>query len=269
MPSPFPGFDPYLEATGKWEDFHNKLMGDIERDLSQSLPARYAVRMGERSYVEFVEPQSTRRGEWVFKPDVGIKSGETAQIATAAETSVLEKVAVDMECLVEIEFRELFIEIYELGAEQRLVTGIEILSPSNKRHGTVGWYQYERKRSMFILGHANLVEIDLLRGGQRMPMAGPWADSPYYVMVLRKERAPIGKVLAADYREPLPTIPIPLAPPDPDATLPLQRMIEIIYDRSRYAREIDYALPLRPPLPDADAAWIAERVKAWKSEGPR
>jgi hypothetical protein len=29
--------DPFIEAQGLWEDFHNKLMGDMERLLSQTL----------------------------------------------------------------------------------------------------------------------------------------------------------------------------------------------------------------------------------------
>jgi hypothetical protein len=51
----------------------------------------------------------------------------------------------------------------------RLVTGIEVLSPANKRPGTVGWYQYERKRKVFLEGHANLVEIDLLSARNHRP----------------------------------------------------------------------------------------------------
>jgi hypothetical protein len=40
--------------------------------------------------------------------------------------------------LVEEEHREAFVEIYEATPEQRLVTSIEILSPSNKRPRTPG-----------------------------------------------------------------------------------------------------------------------------------
>src|SRR5437764_455214 len=51
MASPFPGMDPYIEACGLWEDFHAKLIGEIERTLAPILPSRYVVRAGERSYV--------------------------------------------------------------------------------------------------------------------------------------------------------------------------------------------------------------------------
>jgi hypothetical protein len=80
--------------------------------------------------------------------------------------------------VVEDEHREAFVEIYEATPEQRLVTSIEILSPSNKRPRTPGYDLYLRKRQSLLLGDANLVEIDLLRGGSRMPMLDLWPDSP-------------------------------------------------------------------------------------------
>ena len=73
------------------------------------------------------------------------------------------------------EHRETFVEIYAANHGQRLVTTIEILSPSNKRPGTEGWELYQRKRQTLLLGNVNLVEIDLLRGGQRDAHARPLA----------------------------------------------------------------------------------------------
>src|SRR5262245_65516905 len=104
-------------------------MGDLERFLSQTLPPRYAVRLGERSYVEFVNPQTAVQGEHLFKPDVGIKTAEPVNGGAGGQTSVLEQSAVDMEGLVEEEFREVFLEIHEVDPQLRLVTGLEILSP--------------------------------------------------------------------------------------------------------------------------------------------
>jgi Protein of unknown function (DUF4058) len=130
MRSPFPGMDPFIEAQGLWEDFHNKLMGDMERFLSQSLPPRYTVRLGERSYVEFVVPETARQGEHLFKPDVGIKTTQPVSGGASSPSSVLEEAAVNMEGLVEEEFREVFLEILEVDRHFRLVTRIEVLSPT-------------------------------------------------------------------------------------------------------------------------------------------
>ena len=81
--------------------------------------------------------------------------------------------AVTMRAFINEHFRENFIEIYKTDPEVRLVTCIELLSPLNKRRGSEGWEQYLRNRNSLLLGSANLVEIDLLRGGQRLPMVEP------------------------------------------------------------------------------------------------
>jgi hypothetical protein len=158
------------------------------------------------------------------------------------------------------EHREAFIEIYEDDPEGRLVTCVEVLSPSNKRKRSKGRKLYLRKRQSLLLGTANLVEIDLLRGGQRMPMLGAWPDTPYTLLVCREHRAPYCTVWPAHYREPLPALPVPLSHPDPDLRIELQPLLTSIYARSRYQRDIDYGKPLDPPLAEADAAWLAGRL---------
>src|SRR5207248_6305843 len=137
--------------------------------------------------------------------------------------------------------REPFIEIYGLNPERHLVTGIEVLSPSNKRPGTRGWDDYFRKRSAFLNGAANFVEIDLLRDGRRMPMREPWPESPYYVLVSRERDAPACEVWPAHSLLPLPEIPIPLDGRDADVVIGLQKMVDEIYQRAKYASEIDYS----------------------------
>ncbi len=91
-----------------------------------------------------------------------------------------------MQALFQAEYAEVFLEIHQTDPERRLITGIELLSPSNKRRGTKGWRLYHRKRQVYLRGLAHFVELDLLRRGRRMPMAGRWPDSPYYLLVCRK-----------------------------------------------------------------------------------
>jgi hypothetical protein len=83
-----------------------------------------------------------------------------------------------MSAFVAEKLKETFVEIYLEGEECILVTCIEVLSPSNKRRGTEGWKDYERKRQAMLLGRANFIEIDLVRGGSKLPMLDPWPDSP-------------------------------------------------------------------------------------------
>src|SRR5271165_2204363 len=63
MRSPFPGMDPYIEASGIWEDFHHNLITEIQGAISAVLPERYVVRAGERSYVVL----SARNGETEYR----------------------------------------------------------------------------------------------------------------------------------------------------------------------------------------------------------
>ncbi len=108
------------------------------------------------------------------------------------------------------------------------------------------------------------MEIDLLRGGQRMPMLDPWPESPYTLLVARA-RAQLCRVWPAHYRGPLPRIPVPLARPDPDIPLEVQPMIDEIYQRFRYMRSIDYGKPLTPPLDAAETGWLKQQLQPRRS----
>ena len=265
MASPFPGMDPYIEASHLWEDFHHDLIGEIKNYLAGRLPERYVVRAGERSYIALlgVDDDQVRR---FFQPDVAVTASRSRssarkdkRVAAVAEKSTAAPIT--MQALIKVEYRETYLEIRQIDPEYKLVTGIEVLSPSNKRPHSKGWRLYVRKRTAYLSGHANFVEIDLLRGGRRMPMVSDWPESPYYLLVCRKKLAPRCSVWSAHFTEPLPSIPIPLAPPDADISLNLQPLIETIYTRSRYARDIDYRQPLSPPLSSEEAAWLAKRLQ--------
>jgi hypothetical protein len=257
--------DPFIEARGLWEDFHSSLIADIKRALAPALPARYVVRTGERSYIDYVNPQTLLPTAVPFLPDVTVRSVASATEGSrpAAAAAVAEVVpnGVVMHGLIETEHRETFLEIRELDPQRRLVTCIEVLSPTNKRFGTVGWYQYTRKRQAFLQGHANLIEIDLLRGGRRMAMEEPWPSSPYTLLLLRKEQAPCCTVWPAHFMQPLPLVSVPLLPPDADVSLALQPLVDAVYARSHYERDIDYHQALRPPLTPEESAWLEERLR--------
>jgi len=257
--------DPYIEDRGLWGDFHTKLIGEIERSLAPRLPERYFVQTGERAYV--VLAGANGKEERRFYPDVGNgaaqrqERGSEVQAGVALAEPAAEIATVTMRAFIDEHFRENFIEIYETDPEVRLVTCIEMLSPSNKRRGTEGWEQYLRKRNALLLGSANLVEIDLLRGGQRMPMVEPWPNSPYYLLVGRQSDVPHCCVWPVHVHLALPEIAVPLASPDLDVSLALQPLFESIYVRSRYSHRIDYAKPLDPPLPPEQAAWLQQRLR--------
>jgi hypothetical protein len=256
--------DPYIEGSDLWGDFHNRLIAAICSTISDALPPGYVARMGKRSYIVLVE--SEEKDERYFEPDVKVtttRKGSPAPAGagpTAATADDLEADSVMLRALIEEEFTERFIDIYELKPERRLVTSIEVLSPSNKVRGSKGWKHYLRKRQALLLGKANLVEIDLLRGGTRMPMLDPLPDSPYYLLVAREDWAPTCRVWRGFFDRPLPPIPVPLHKPAPPIPLALQPLIDAIYESARYDEEIDYPGPLQPPLAPEVAAWLKKRL---------
>ena len=271
MRSPFPGMDPYIEAYHVWEDFHDSLLAEIKRVLSRTLPPRYAARLGERTYV-VLEPRAQEVQTHGAQPDVAIvlTREQTVPPSGSRATAVLDAVTtepspIEMEALVENEYRESFIEITSLEPDRKLVTTIEVLSPSNKRPGTPGWNQYNRKRQAHFTGQANLVEIDLLRGGQRPPMFDDWPADPYYILVFRKGRGLRCTVWPAHFVRPLPPIPVPLLPPDSDVSLAIQALVEQVYEDSRYANEIDYRKPCRPQISPAESEWLEKRLREMRA----
>jgi hypothetical protein len=225
------------------------------KECLASLPAEYVARSRKRSYVVLEVAESEEASG--LRPDVIVTS------APAAETEPR-----NLRAFIEREFQETFIDILGPKPERRLVTSIEVLSPSNKRRGSLGWKKYLRKRQALLLGKANLVEIDLLRGGDRMPMLDPWPKSPYTLLVAREERAPRCRVWPAFFDRPLPAIPVPLSRPDPDLTLELQPLVDTIYQNGRYGEDIDYSQPLTPPLKAEQAAWLAQQLRG-EAEAPK
>jgi hypothetical protein len=153
---------------------------------------------------------------------------------------------------------ESIIEIVDVRAGSRLVTAIELLSRSNKRPG-VGMEKYRQKQQEVVAAKANLVEIDLLRGGERVllcPVENIPKEhrTPYQVCVYRQSNPSGYEIYRVPLRERLPSIRIPLRETDDDVALDLQFLIEETYARAAYDF-IDYAREPVPPLDAADATW--------------
>jgi hypothetical protein len=255
MTSPFPGMDPYLEAQGHWESFHAALILHSAEALNEELPESYVAKVETRNaLVSFDEPISER------VPDLLLARGEKPTCSDPQGRpglATLEPITIPL-AKREVEVRERWIEILQLP-NMELVTVLEILSPSNKA-GT-GRADYLAKREAYIDRPVNLVEIDLILRGARMPMERRLPPGDCYAVVARAETRPDADVYAWTIRHPLPLLPIPLKSPDPDVTLDLARVFRLSYDRGRYERIVRYGTPLLAGLPiDADARSWAETV---------
>jgi hypothetical protein len=268
MKSPFPGMDPFIEASGLWPDFHGHLVHKIAEKIADALPPRYFVRTAERAYLILVEEEG--KVEHAFLPDVSISTPrankQSKKVTRKPSGSAVAEVENDPEpfilrAFIEEEHRETFLEIYEAVQDQRLVTSVEVLSPSNKKKDSEGRHLYLRKRQSHLLGDVNLIEIDLLRGGERMPMLDQWPDSPFTLMVAKARKPQLCRVWPAHFHKRLPVIPVPLLKPDAELKLDLQPLIDEIYLRYRYGPSIDYSQQLAPPLISEHKVWLDKLLK--------
>jgi hypothetical protein len=164
-------------------------------------------------------------------------------------------------------------EIHEARLEvidrdrRRVVTVIEILSPSNKIAGSRGRASYQQKRADVMNSPSHFVEIDLLRGGVSLAARELLPPADYYVHVSRRERRPKGQVWPILLPQRLPVIPVPLRPEDEDGCLDLQQVLAIGYDRAAYDLQIDYGKAPNPPLPTKYSAW-AEQLRGGSRQDP-
>ena len=175
-------------------------------------------------------------------------------------TAVLEPATTDMEYPETEPRTERHLQIIHRPTE-RVVTVLELLSPSNKAPGQDGLGKYLDKRNEFLSSGCHLIELDLLRGGQRLPMSGPLPPGDYFAFVGRVGRKPRCQVFGWPLRAKLPPLPIPLLPEDPEATLDLDAAFDTAYESSFYSRRLPYREPLVPLLREADAAWVRERLQ--------
>jgi hypothetical protein len=159
-----------------------------------------------------------------------------------------------------VERREAYLVIREQETQQ-VVTIIETLSPSNKRRGSMGRREYLAKRKI-LRSPTHLVEVDLVRQGERMPLEGPIARGHYYALVSRQDARPRVDVFAWPMDAPLPEIPIPLQAGDADAAVNLQTVYRSVYERAGYDLSLAYQRELASPLADRDRQWVRERLQA-------
>ncbi len=250
--------DPYLEQD--WLDVHSALVTYIRDQIQDQLPGDLCARMESRVLVEHDDTDDPReRHPDVRVVDVGDRHGGTAVLEAPPAAAVSPDLF-----LVEARGEpatQRFIQIIDSQTRSRVVTTIELISPSNKRPG-VGQKLYVMKRNECLTADVNFVEIDLTRQGDRysiLPALASIHPLPTYVGCVRRADRP-GEIAVylMPLGQPLKPMRIPLRVSDEDAILHLQPLIAQAYDRGRYDT-LDYSRPLDPPLSGPEAEF-AERV---------
>ncbi|PDW02778.1 DUF4058 family protein [Candidatus Viridilinea mediisalina] len=258
MEPPFPGMDPYLERASLWPDVHVGLITAMRDALQPQIAPAYVAQITPYVALEQIDIAVPRRA---IVPDIGLYERESPKAAALAAT--IEAPSLTGTALLDIPTRYARIEIRAVN-DETLVTAIELLSPVNKRPGAEGVDAYEKKRRELFTAGVHLLEIDLLRGGKR-PQLAPSTQlpaAPYFVFLSRAEHWPEIDIWACTFERPLPTVPVPLRRPDPDAALPLNQVLHQVYRNARYDLQIDYrAAPPPPDLSATDAAWLEAHLR--------
>jgi hypothetical protein len=248
MPSPFPGMNPYFEQPGVWRGFHTSFLVKLMDRLSTAADPRYFVSVEESLYIEHQRP---RRRELFAVADAAVTEGDAGgAVVTAPVTARVPMGA--------IKRKHRWLTVRDT-ASREVVTVIELLSPSNKAAGD-DREQYLRKRLRILRSAAHLVEIDLLRGGERMP-ADDAPESDYRILVSRRPARPNAAVWPVGLRDPLPLVPIPLRTGEPELVADLKPLLDAVYDGATYRRRL-YSSPPDPPLAPADADWARQFLPA-------
>ena len=261
MPSPFPGMDPYLEHPEFFPDLHDSLILYLREALQARLPQPYYARVRSRVWVEV-----TGRG---FTPDINLLRKDQPSKGPSDNGGVEGALAVALRPadLVEEEMREPFLEVRTARGDHQLVTAVEILSLSNKNAGPNNRTLYLQKQDELRKSRVNIVEIDLLRGGQHTTLARPdkmiAAGGPfdYHVCVRKMDDLEQAHVYLIRLDQKLPEIAIPLLPGDGGVKVDFQAVFNRCYDAASYDRGEPYQQAPEPPLTPEQAAWAAKLLR--------
>ena len=154
------------------------------------------------------------------------------------------------------------IEIWEVPC-QLVVTEFELLSFQQKTPGDIH-RQFIEKKLRLKQEKINLVEIDLLRAGQREVIPGVESEfaALYQVTVKRQRNYGPLDVYSIPLHVGLPTLSIPLDRPAQEIPFDLQDVVNKCYCNGRYNLIVNYHTEPNPPLAPNDAAWADNLLRS-------
>ena len=259
MPSPFPGMDPYFEQRSVWAGFHNQFIAEVRRLLTATLPSQYATTLEERlviAYDDWDEPTGGIRQRSV-QPDISVTTASSA--GDEAVAVVLNSPAKLVEGPAEM--KETWIEVVRVeDGQTRTVTVVEVLSYSNKYPGP-DCDRFESRRAALFGTRTHYVEIDLLRGGRRLPGEWPIPHPDYAVVICPYPNRFPAALWPISIRKPLPTVMIPLDDGE-TVNVDLQAAVTATYELERPVARGLYRQKPQPPIKQADQDWVEEQLQA-------
>ena len=178
MKSPFPGMDPYLEGY-LWPDVHNSLAVVFKELIAPQIRPKYVARIE----LYTVQDDTPDEDVGIMYPDVELLKRTnivSEPMPTYGNVLTPTPITVSIPSTKKIEVRIPVVEIRDRDNNQ-LITAIEILSPVNKRKP--GLEPYRDKRDRLHQAGVHLLEIDLLRRGERV-FAHPYMPKAHYIFTL-------------------------------------------------------------------------------------
>jgi hypothetical protein len=245
--------NPFLERH--WSDVHTRMLTYLGDALAEVLPPDLVVRAEER--ISVASDDQVRP----YRADVAVlEAGASALPPGLGTGRAAITPTTEPEVVLVAPTTERWLEIRAGGS---LVTVIEVLSPANKRDE--GRAAYRSKQRDYIEARVNLVEIDLLRGGQHTVAVSlehlrPVRGSALTVCVSRAAVLGRREVYRWALPQRLPVFRVPLRVTDADVVVDLQPIIDRCYVAGRYW--LNDGGDLDPPLSPEEAAWAAAQLRA-------
>ena len=258
MTSPFPGMDPYLEGS-LWSDFHRTLILTMRRLIVPQLPSQYFAVI--ESYV--MEDKNPGEEIGIMYPDLGVLEKRNDRVEEPSvvygKGTPITPPTISLPSLPSFHISIPTIEIRDID-DQGLISVIEVLSPVNKRNP--GLKSYQNKRLKLHKAGINLLEVDLLRRGQRV-VENPNIPFSHYMAVLQRGYDKTYDVWTMDIKDKLPVLPLPLKRRDKDIVIDLQLSLNMTFKENYNRNSINYRkTPPPPAFSKEDKKWIAEQLKA-------
>ena len=220
--NPFPGMNPYLEQPELWHQVHNRLIVEIADIITPNIAPKYRVSIEERVYMSVDDTLL------VGIADVAVASSTTGNGATLTAPKLAEP-SNGRVPMPEGDIQR-YKEVKSTQAKE-VISVIELLSPKNKR-SKEGRAVYENKRQKIFSSSTNLVEIDLLRLGEPLPIVG-MINTGYRILVSRSYRRPDADLYTFALKEPIPVFPMPLREGELEPVEDLQLLLNEVYERAR------------------------------------
>ncbi len=211
--------DPYLEDSRYWPTFHQQFISALGDALQPALSDKYRLRTGTRTY-------------------------HTDQVLF---TSIIKE-----------EHKEPFLEIRLKSSSDKLVTLVELVSPTNRTQAE-GRKRYELRRKDARAEGAHLVELELVLQGQTVLDADLTnvADRQYICCVTRAGRPVKHEIYGTVISKRLPRVRLPLIADERDLVLDVQALVNRVYDRC-FEGNVDYSKDPGVPLSVEDHKWLEQ-----------